>query len=103
MVNQEQNARNSIKQHSFEGNDYFTPQNSLLIGSISTLQSYEEGSRDIMKAQISDQHSRSTNIMDIERHTGTVLELKIMKKEDSDYCIIRNESETNDGWLIVDD
>ena len=23
------------------------------------------------------------------------------KKEDSDYCIIRNESETRDGWLVV--
>ena len=92
----------SIEESASQERDYFSPQNSL-IGSISTLQLYEEGVGDVMKTRISDLHSKSMSAMEIERNTDTVPESEISKKEDSEYCIIGNESETNDGWLVVCD
>eukprot|EP00579_Thalassiosira_antarctica_P005464 CAMPEP_0201890318 /NCGR_PEP_ID=MMETSP0902-20130614/31945_1 /ASSEMBLY_ACC=CAM_ASM_000551 /TAXON_ID=420261 /ORGANISM="Thalassiosira antarctica, Strain CCMP982" /LENGTH=248 /DNA_ID=CAMNT_0048421141 /DNA_START=56 /DNA_END=799 /DNA_ORIENTATION=- len=89
--------KSSIEQSASQEIDYFTPQNSL-IGSISTLQLYEEGVGDVMKTLISDLHSKPMNGMEIEKYTDTVPESEISRKEDSEYCIIRNESETNDGW-----
>ena len=70
----------------------YTPQHSL-IGSISTLQLFEEGTKlyeeSIKLLRSDDQHS------DAKKDT-------ISKKEDSDYFIIsHDESETNDGWLVV--
>jgi len=56
-----------------------------------------------MESLISDLNSKSMNDMEIERNTDAGPELEISKKEDSEYCIIRNESETNDGWLVVCD
>ena len=73
----------------------YTPQHSL-IGSISTLQLFEEGTKlyeESMKLLRSDdQHS------DAKKDT----ERKDKVEPDSDYFIIRNnERETNDGWLVV--
>mmetsp|Transcript_9238 Transcript_9238/g.19951 ORF Transcript_9238/g.19951 Transcript_9238/m.19951 type:complete len:251 (+) Transcript_9238:69-821(+) len=98
-----QNARNSSNEQSDSPEkEYFSPQNSL-IGTISTLQLYDEDTGDIMESLISDLNSKSMNDMEIERNTDAGPELEISKKEDSEYCIIRNESETNDGWLVVCD
>ena len=79
----------------------YTPQHSL-IGSISTLQLFEEGTKlyeESMKLLRSDdQHSDAKK--DTERKDK--VEPEISRKEDSDYFIIRNnERETNDGWLVV--
>ena len=73
-----------------------------LIGSISTLQLFEEGTKlyeESMKLLRSDD-KHSNSFKDTERKGNA--EPAISKKEDSDYCIIRNsERETNDGWLVV--
>ena len=73
-----------------------------LIGSISTLQLFEEGTKlyeESMKLLRSDD-KHSNSLKDTERKGKA--EPAISKKEDSDYCIIRNsERETNDGWLVV--
>jgi len=98
-----QNTRNlSNEQSSSPEKEYFSPQNSL-IGTISTLQLYEEGAGGIRESLLSDLNSNSMNDMEIERNTDAGPESEISKKEDSEYCIIRNESETNDGWLVVCD
>eukprot|EP00581_Thalassiosira_minuscula_P031422 CAMPEP_0183779950 /NCGR_PEP_ID=MMETSP0739-20130205/55106_1 /TAXON_ID=385413 /ORGANISM="Thalassiosira miniscula, Strain CCMP1093" /LENGTH=255 /DNA_ID=CAMNT_0026022753 /DNA_START=105 /DNA_END=872 /DNA_ORIENTATION=+ len=94
----------SIEQSSSLEKDYFTPQNSL-IGSISTLQLFEESAGDFKKAIISNQHSKPINNTENERNTNALNEslFETNKKEDSEYCIIKHESETNDGWLVVSD
>ena len=84
--------------------DYFTPQNSLL-GSISALQLfYEGGSGEIEKllnlsmddvAEI--EHSDEDVFGDFMDRSG------MSKKDESEYCIVRNETETNDGWMILSD
>lgn len=103
LAKHEQNVRDlGVEQSGHEENDHFTPQNSL-IGTISTLQLYEEGTGDIIKALTSGRHSTPMNAMDIERNADSCPESSISKKEDSEYCIIRNETETNDGWLVVCD
>ena len=84
--------------------DYFTPPNSLL-GSISALQLlYEGGSgeiENILNLSIND-------VSEIERSAedvfGDFMDQSVTsKKEDSEYCIIRNEKETNDGWMVLSD
>lgn len=100
----------SIVQSSSQEKDYFTPQNSL-IGSIPTLQLYEEGTGEITKPLISKSHleSKRDGHVEIESNTETgskdvmCPESGISKNEDSEYCFVRNESETNDGWLVVSD
>ena len=79
--------------------DNYSPHHSL-IGSISTLQVYEEGSSytsAIMKL-LSDADPTNDIVLD-EKDVGDKSE--VCKKED--YCIISNkkESETTDGWLVV--
>mmetsp|Transcript_10841 Transcript_10841/g.23957 ORF Transcript_10841/g.23957 Transcript_10841/m.23957 type:complete len:249 (-) Transcript_10841:171-917(-) len=88
---------------------YFSPQNSL-IGNISTLQLFEEGTCDTMKPLIPDQNSMSMNdvLENVRKDESVCKDLtspdsEIREKEDSEYCIVRNESETNDGWLVVSD
>ena len=72
-----------------EKEEFYSPQNSL-IGNISTLQLYDEGN---------DAHSKSSNERDIKTNADSAN--KECKKDESEYCIIRNERETNDGWLVV--
>lgn len=112
LTESENNTRimcHSIERVDSNEKDYFTPQNSL-IGSISTLQLYEEGTNEVMKKLlISNQYSTSMNDFEAEidnlckefeepEVSGNSKEVE----EEPDYCIIRkNESETNDGWLVV--
>lgn len=90
----------TYEQNGARENDGFTP-HIPLIGSISTLQLYEEDTGNTMKKLISDLQSESINDMQIETHFDTDSKSESSKKEDSEYCIIRSESETNDGWLVV--
>ena len=84
--------------------DYFTPQNSLL-GSISALQLlYEGGSGEIenlLNLSMNDvaeiEHSEEDVFGDYMDRSG------ISKKDESEYCIVRNETETNDGWMVLSD
>jgi hypothetical protein len=84
--------------------DYFTPQNSLL-GSISALQLLYEGG----SGEIENLLDLSMNdVSEIERSAEDVFgdfmdQSETSKKEDSEYCIIRNEKETNDGWMVLSD
>lgn len=70
------------------------------VGSISTLQMFEGDTGDAMKKLLSDLHSESMDDMQIETDTGSKAESR--NNEDSEYCIIKNERET-DGWLFVCD
>jgi len=81
-------------------NDDFTPHSSL-IGSISTLQLYEEDAGDAMKKLLSALHSESMSDMQI--GTNISADSKPESRENEDYYMIKNESETNDGWLVVCD
>lgn len=81
-----------------EKEEFYSPQNSL-IGNISTLQLYDEGNSETAKKLFFDAHSKSPNEREIKPKADSAY--KDCKKEDSEYCIIRNERETNDGWLVV--
>lgn len=106
--NNTHNMCHSIERVDSIEKEYFTPQNSL-IGSISTLQIYEEGTSEIMKKLVSNQHSTSMN--DLEAEIDNLCkefeepELSGNSKEvdeEPDYCIIsKNKTETKDGWLVV--
>jgi hypothetical protein len=84
--------------------DYFTPQNSLL-GSISALQLLYAGS----SGEIENLLNLSMNdVAEIEHSAegefGDFMDRSEMsKKEESEYCIVRNETETNDGWMVLSD
>jgi len=92
----------SIERSGAQENDEFTPKITL-IGSISTLQLYEEDTEDAMKKLLSDLHSESMNDMQIETNADAGPRSESTKNEEPEYCIIRNENETNDGWLVVCD
>lgn len=89
----------NIDQSYAQENEDRTPHVSL-VGSISTLQLFEEDSGDALKKLLSDLHSESMNDMQID-DVGSRSENQ--KNEESEYCLIDNESETNDGWLVVCD
>jgi hypothetical protein len=84
--------------------DYFTPQNSLM-GSISALLLlYEGGSGEIEKLS----KCSTSDVLEIERSADDVFgdimdQSEMNEKEDSEYCFIENETETNDGWMILSD
>lgn len=98
----------SLEQSTSHEHDFFTPENSL-IGNISTLQLLEEDSTDIMKKLVSSQYSDAWNDEEAEREIDNLCkeledaDPRVCKDEEPEYCIIRNECETNDGWLVVSD
>lgn len=116
QVKHGENAHNmSVEQSDSQEKDYYTPQNSL-IGSISTLQLYDEGTAgETTNTTISDQLLKAINAVETERKAGSSVGKDhaipahgICKNEEpdcinSEYYMVRNESETNDGWLVVGD
>lgn len=88
---------NVTNQHrNSDENEYYTPQNSL-IGSISTLLLYEESANQLAKALVCEQKSKPKCT------AGTEGDNASKDAEDSEYCIIKNEGEIHDGWLVVSD
>jgi hypothetical protein len=83
--------------------DYFTPQNSL-ISSISALLLLHEGG----SGEIEHLPNFSMNVSEIDRSAEDVFvdimnQSELSEKKDSEYCFIRNEKETNDGWMVLSD
>lgn len=74
-----------------------------LTGSVSTLQLYDENTGDSMKKLLLDLPSESMNDMQIETNDYADSPSESRENEDSEYCLVRNESETNDGWLVICD
>lgn len=96
----------SIERFPSQNIGYYTPQNSLT-GSISALQLlYEGGSDEISldlplnhgvkwkKKKMDDRHDLFSDLIDDD---------EMNEWDDSDYCIIRNDKETNDGWMVISD
>lgn len=85
--------------------DYFTPEHSL-IGSISELRLYDEGSSPLVLAkELGSMNDARVHVEGTAKSASLSKELtaSMSEKDDSDYCIIRAESETKDGWLVVSD
>jgi len=105
----ESNADNmSIESNSQEKN-YVTPQNSR-IGRVSTFELYENSDDCTMKPLLSDQNSMPmNNVMENRRKDEIICkdlmspDSGIRENEEDEYCIIRNESEMHDGWLVLSD
>ncbi len=89
-------------------NDAFTLQSSFL-GSISTLQLLFDGdSEDNANVIHSDEQSKpDSGTIEIDKNAGNICDLLLdtesinTKQEDSEYWIVGEECEMNDGWLVV--
>lgn len=94
----------------FQENDAFTLQSSFL-GSISTLQLLFDGdSEDGTKVILSDeQPNPDSDTMEMDKKAGNISdifldpELMTTNQDDTEYWIVGEECELNDGWLVVSD
>mmetsp|Transcript_14952 Transcript_14952/g.35928 ORF Transcript_14952/g.35928 Transcript_14952/m.35928 type:complete len:248 (-) Transcript_14952:232-975(-) len=98
-------SKERIEQKSSQEKCYFTPENSL-VGSISMLQLYEDSHTETMTPLISGPHSKMIHDEKMNKISESLCkdfmsESEISKKEDSEYCIIKDDRETFDGWLVV--
>lgn len=95
----------SIETSQYQEIDYHSPQNSF-IGSISALLLLYEGDTDETDNQL--KCSWMNGVSEIERSAddvcGDIMDQSgSSEKDDSEYCFIGNETETNDGWMILSD
>lgn len=94
----------SIERFPSQNMEYFTPQNSLT-GSISALQLLYEGGSGKISLDLSMDYGVKRKNTD-NRHdlfSDLIDEDEMNEWEDSEYCIIRDAKETNDGWMVLSD
>lgn len=84
---------------------YYTPQNSLT-GIISALQLLYEGGSDEISLDLPIKHGVKWKRTIYDRHdlfSDLIDDDEMNEWEDSDYCIISDEKETYDGWMVISD
>jgi hypothetical protein len=97
----------SIERFPSQNIGYYTPQNSLT-GSISALQLLYEGGSDEIYLDVPLNHGvkwKKTTMDDCHDLFSDLIDDDEMNEwdDDSDYCIIKDEKETHDGWMVISD